>query len=135
VFWAFARVLRDPKDPRKPPFVGGANWEYQKAVDGGRIVGGQVVDFVYVHPKGKTIGIRVQTERWHIMTDAATQLQDFFLKTNQRAVDQIVDIYDQDFISDKTGQAVCAVVANAIKGNQAYAPPFAGRSQRIRGGI
>lgn len=135
IYWAMAKVLRDPKDPRKPPYTGGANWEYQSSVDGGRVVGGQVVDYVYMHPKGKTIGIRLQSERFHVMVDAATQLQDFFLKTSQRAIDQIVDIYSQDYLSDTSGRAACVVVANALKGNQAFAPPFAGRSQRVRGGL
>jgi hypothetical protein len=134
-YWASSRVLKDPRDPRKGPFVGGATWQYQKAIDGGRIIGGQVVDFVYLLEKNKTLGVRIQTEHFHIMTDAATQLQDFFLKTSQRAVDQVIDVYDQDWLWDASGQAACAAVANALKGVQAYAPPFAGRSQRIRGGL
>jgi hypothetical protein len=135
VYWGLAKVLKDPRDPRQPPYVGGTQWVYQKAVDGGRVVGGQVVDFIYLGPKGKTIGIRVQTERYHIMTDAATQMADFFLKSSQRAVTQIVDIFDQHFLADPSGKAVCVVVANALKGIQTYSPIFSGTSQRIRGGI
>jgi hypothetical protein len=135
IYWALAKVTKDPRDPRIPPFTGGANWEYQKAIDGGRIVGGQVVDFVYVQPDSKTLGLRIQTEHWHIMTTAAKQQQDFLLKVSQRAVDQIVDIFSQDYLGDASGKAACAVVADAIKGNQSYSPIFSGAAQRIRGGI
>jgi poly(3-hydroxybutyrate) depolymerase len=131
-YWALAKVERDPPDPRKPPYVGGANWTYQKAIDGGRVVGGQVVDFVYVHPKGKTIGIRIQTEHWHLMTDAATQMADFFLKTHQRAVDQFVDVFDTDLLRDKHGKSACVAMANAIKGIGRISPLFAGDAERLR---
>lgn len=133
VYWAFARVLRDPPDPRKPPYVGGAQWSYQTPLDGGRVVGGQVVDFVYLGPKGKTVGVRVQTERFHIMTTSNKLVQDFLLKSTQRALDIIVDIFDQDFMGDESGKAACVVVANAIKGIQALNPSVYGRAQRIRG--
>ena len=132
VYWGFAKVLKDPKDPRKPPWVGGADWSYQKSIDGGRIVGGEVVDFVYISAHNKTIGVRVQTERFHVMTDAAKQMSDFFLKAETKGVDTVVDIFDQDFIDDPTGRAVCVVVANAIKGIQRYSPIIAGTAQRIR---
>lgn len=135
IYWALAKVLRDPPDPRQPPFIGGVLWEYQKTVDGGRVVGGQVVDFVYLHPKGKTIGLRIQTERYHIMTDAAKQMSDFFLKSSQRAIDQIVDIYSQDYLGDPSGKAACVVVANALKGIQSYSPILSGGSQRVRAAI
>ena len=131
-YWAMARVTKSPKDPRKPPFVGGIDWEYQKPVGGGRIVGGEVVDFVYVSARNKTIGIRVQTERFHIMTDAAKQMSDFFLKVETKGVDQVVDVFDADWIGDKTGRAICIVAANAIKGITRYSPIIAGTAQRIR---
>jgi hypothetical protein len=133
IFWALSRVTRSPRDPRKPPFVGGDTWSYQKAIDGGRIIGGQVVDFVYNHPDGKFLGLRIQTEHWHIEVTAAKQMQDFFLKSSQHAVDQIIDIFSQDYLGDASGKAACVVVANAIKGVQKYSPIFAGTSQRVRG--
>lgn len=133
IYWALAKVLRDPPNPRKPPFVGGATWSYQKAIDGGRVVGGQVVDFVVLGERGNpTVGIRVQTEHFHIMTDTAKQIEDFLLKVTERAIDLIVDIFDQDFIADKTGHAACVVVANAIKGIQRGNPITQGTAQQIR---
>lgn len=133
VYWAFARVLRDPRDPRVPPYTGGANWSYQTPINGGRVIGGQVTDFVYLGAQGKTIGVRVQTEHFHIMTSADVQMKDFLLKTDQEALDQIIDLYDHEFMWDKTGKAACIVVANAIKGIQSYSPIFAGTAQRVRG--
>lgn len=133
IYWALAKVLRDPPNPRKPPFTGGAGWSYQKAIDGGRVVGGQVVDFVVLGERGRpTVGIRVQTEHFHIMTDTAKQIEDFLLKVTERAIDVIVDVFDQDFIADKTGHAACVVVANAIKGIQRGNPITQGTAQQIR---
>lgn len=132
VYWALAKVLHDPPDPRQPPFVGGSTWGYQKATSPfTRSVGSQVLDFV-VFTGRKTIGIRVDTERYHIFTTATQQAKDFYLTTNERAVDQIVSIYDQDFLGDPTGRAVCAAVADAIKGIQRYSPIRTGTARRVR---
>jgi hypothetical protein len=132
VYWAFAKVTKDPANPRQAPYVGGATWSYQKAVDGGRVVGGQVVDFVYMHPDDQTTGFRIQTEHWHIMTDSAKQMDDFFLKSSQTSIDQIIDLYSHMWVGDPSGKKVCAIVANGIKGIQSYSPNFAGTAQRIR---
>lgn len=134
-YWGSAKVLKDPKDPRKPPYTGGANWQYQKAIDGGRVVGGQVVDFIYILDGRHTLGVRIQTEHFHIYVDAEKLMADFFLKEDQRAVDQIIDAYDYEWLWDKTGRAVCAAVSNAIRGIQNYSPNIAGTAQRLRGGI
>jgi hypothetical protein len=131
-YWAFAKVEKDPRDPRKPPYTGGANWSYQKAIDGGRVVGGQVVDFISHRPGQKTVGIRIQTEHWHIMQTAEVQMQDFFLKSHQRAVDEIIDVFDTDLLRDANGKSACAVIANAIKGIGRLSPIFAGDAQRLR---
>lgn len=132
VYWALAKILGDPKDPRKPPFIGGTNWQYQKALDGGRRVrGGQVLDFV-IWNGTKTIGIRVETERYHIFTSAQKQAEDFYQRTHSAGVDQVVSIFDQDFIGDTSGQQVCAVVARAIKGQQDPNPIRFGTARRVR---
>jgi hypothetical protein len=132
-YWASAKVLKDPPDPRKPPFVGGANWSYQTPLNGGRVIGGQVTDFVYLLSNNKTLGVRIQTEHWHIMASAETQMNDFLLKADQQALDQIIDAFDQDWMWDPTGKAACIAVANAIKGIQPISPIIAGTAQRIRG--
>ncbi len=133
VYWALARVLGTPQNPRKPPFIGGTNWQYQKASGGGRRVrGGQVLDFV-VFSGIKSIGIRVETERYHIFTSATIQANDFYLRTHAVGVDDVVSIFDQDFIGDPSGRAACAVVARAIKGEQDPNPIRFGTARRVRG--
>lgn len=131
VFWAIAKVLNDPPDPRQPPFVGGENWAYQKAEEGGRIKGGQVLDFVVFNGE-RSIGIRVETERYHIFTTADAHARDFYLKTHSAAADEIVSIWDQDFMGDPTGQAVCAVVARALKGEESASPIAFATGRRVR---
>lgn len=131
VYWALAKIFDDPKHPRQPPFAGGQQWGYQTSEDAGRVPGGQVLDFVVLSGL-KKIGIRVDTEHFHIFTSAATQEKDFYLRTHLRSVDQVVSIYDQDFIGDPTGKAVIAVVAKAIKGDMMPNPIKFGTGQRIR---
>ncbi len=132
VYAGLAVVTKSPRDPTKPPFVGGDTWTYQKAVDGGRNTkGGQVVDFV-VEAGGHTVGIRVQTERWHILAGSAQIANDFFLKTHLKAVDFLIDIFDMDFIGDPTGRAVCAVLQKALKLEQNPDPIRSGRFYPVR---
>lgn len=132
VYWAMAKVLGTPLNPRKPPFTGGSNWQYQKSVGGGRRVrGGQVLDFV-VFSGVKSIGIRVETERFHIFTNATTHAYDFYLRTHAVGVDEVVAIYDSDFLGDTSGRAACAVVARAVKGEQDPNPIRLGTARRIR---
>lgn len=132
IYWALARVTGTPKDPRKPPFTGGTNWQYQKALDGGRQVrGGQVLDFV-IWNGSRTIGIRVETERYHIFTSAQKQAEDFYQRTHSSGVDQVISIFDQDFMGDPSGAAACAVVATALKGIQPANPIRFGTARRVR---
>lgn len=132
VYWGLAKVLGTPKDPRKPPFSGGTNWQYQKALDGGRqIRGGQVLDFV-IFNGSRTIGIRVETERYHIFTSAQKQAEDFYQRTHSSGVDIVVSIFDQDFIGDPSGASVCRVVAEALKGDQPANPIRFGTARRVR---
>jgi len=132
VYWALAKVLGTPGDPRKPPFVGGTNWQYQKAVGGGRrIRGGQVLDFVVMSGL-KAIGIRVETERYHIFTSATNQASDFYLRTHAVGVDEVIAIFDQDFIGDPSGKSACATVARAIRGDQDPNPIRFGTARRVR---
>lgn len=131
VYWAIAKVLNDPVDPRRPPFVGGERWAYQKAEEGGRVKGGQVLDFV-VFNGAHSIGIRVETERYHIFTTAANHAHDFYLKTHSKAADVIVNVYDQDFMGDPSGQAACAVVARALKGEEGPSPMATATGRRVR---
>ncbi|MBA3575333.1 MAG: hypothetical protein H0W37_10325 [Pseudonocardiales bacterium] len=133
VYAAMAILLGEPKHFTKPPFSGSPpRWYYQKAIDGGRNQrGGSVADFI-VDVNGSLIGIRVQTERFHILAGPDQVANDFFMRTHTRAVAHIIDVYDMDFVGDPTGRAVVAVVAKALKLEQNVDPLRSGRFYPVR---
>jgi hypothetical protein len=135
VYWAIANHLKDPRDPRVPPFTGGrtGNWFFQAKDAGGRVAGGSVTDYQIKQPYG-WLGIRLDTEKWHIFAGPNQQLKDLFIKTHVRSVQKIVTIYSQDFVGrDETGEAVMKVVALALRGIEMMNPIRAGNAQRRRG--
>lgn len=135
VYWGLAVKTGKPKDPRVPPFVGApdGSWRYQVSDDivGGRIPGGSVTDFQVQTPTG-WIGIRVDTERWHIFAGANQQMKDLFIKTHLKGVQKVITLYEQDFISDDTGAAVIALVALALQGIEKGNPILTGTARRQR---
>jgi hypothetical protein len=109
----------------------GMKWSYQSKVMGGRKQpGGAVPDFLY--RETNTI-FRVQTERYHIAVPHYTQFKD---REQYRAVSRagfkVIDIYEEHFIGDATGQQAIAVTWDAIKGEQRPSP-LANRTSRARG--
>lgn len=131
VYWALCRLTEPQKDPRKPPFWGGERFRYQKEEEGGRVPGGSVTDFAVSTPGG-WIGIRLETERWHIWTTADQQMKDYQIKTHLRAMKKVISIYDQHFLFDPSGQAVIRVVSLALKEIELPNPIRWGNAQRIR---
>jgi hypothetical protein len=134
VYLALALITGKPKNPFARPFIGGPPlWIYQKIEEGGRVPGGSVSDFVVLNFNGTAqIGIRVETERYHIWTDAAQQQKDIYIASHLQTVNKIVRIYDQHFIDDPTGEKVCRVVALAMRGIELPSPIFFGTAQRVR---
>lgn len=132
-YWALCKHLDSPKDCRRPPFVGGQNWQYQTKdpVYGGRVPGGQVMDFI-VTQGHLTTGLRIQTERWHVMANAAQQAKDFFLKSHIVSVDRVIDLFDQYSVGDPSGHATIVQVARALKGIADPDPLRLGTAQRVR---
>lgn len=132
VYWAICKIKHSPRDCRQPPFVGGEDWSYQNPdpIFGGRIAGGQVFDFI-VQMAGKKIALRIQTERFHIFAPAAKQAQDFYLKTHSSGVDDIYDLYSQNYLG-KDPQGLIVAVARALKGIREVDPIRAGTSRRVR---
>ena len=137
IYWALATLLDDPKDPRQPPFNGSrtGQWVVQIFEQGGRVPGGSVTDFAVQTPTG-WIGIRVDSERWHTMAGPNQQIRDLFLKTHVKSLQKVITVYEQHFIEDSgpqgTGQAVCRVVALALKGIELPNPIRAGTAYRVR---
>jgi hypothetical protein len=133
-YLALALITGLPKSPFAPPFVGGLpKWAYQKSEQGGRVPGGSVSDFVVLNTNGTAqIGIRVETEHFHIWTDGAKQQKDIYIATHLKTVNKIVRVYDQMFIDDPTGEKVCRIMALAMKGVELPSPIFFGTAERIR---
>jgi hypothetical protein len=133
-YLALAFHTGQPKDPWKPPFVGAPPyWVYQKAEEGGRVPGGSVSDFVILDNKGiADIGIRVETERWHIWTTAQQQAKDLYINQHLKTVSRIMRVWDQHFIGDPTGESVMRVMALALRGIELPSPIALGTAQRIR---
>lgn len=132
LYWAFATILKDPKDPRQPPFTGSrvGNWFFQVQEQGGRVPAGSVSDFQLKTPNGWII-VRLDTERWHIFAGPNQQLKDLFLKTHLRS-GKVVTVYSQDFVHDTSGEAVCRVAALALKGIEMPNPIRHGTAIRRR---
>jgi hypothetical protein len=135
VYWALAKALGQPKDPRRGPYEGWPGlWTYQSPFEGGRVPGGQVVDFVVFAPATASgdIAIRIQTERYHVMTDAAKQATDRILLARLAGRFHVVDIFEQDFMGDPSGQAAVIEVKRALFGGQTSNPLRSGQARRLR---
>src|SRR5690606_15449714 len=135
IYWAVAKVLKWPKDPRQGPFIGYPGvWEYQHPMMGGRAArGGAVADF-RILPGNVVDGeilIRLQTSRYHLFTDHSKQATDAILLTRMARFGRVVDIYEQDFIHDKSGQAAILEVKKALWGGKAQDPLSAGTAKRL----
>jgi hypothetical protein len=109
VFWAF-EILLGPM---------GAMWTYQESFQGGRhMPGGSVADFVLYMPM-QTIIVRVQTWRFHFAGGAEKHQSDIEQKIALHSIwgeEIVVDIYEQHFINDESGQAVLEVCKDAMAG-------------------
>lgn len=134
VYWALARIFQNPVEPRLPPFEGGyPDWTYQKVWDGGREQpGGSVIDFVvYSSGRGREeIALRIVTEYWHLYTTNENQVRDQDQRTWLEDRFDVIDLYDQDFINDPTGQAVIIQVKNVIGLIERPNPLWAGTALR-----
>ncbi len=133
LWWAMAKIWGVPTDPRRGPFEGdfGGIWGYQRYFPIQGATGKTNVDFVY-YGKGHFIGIRVQSEHFHLATDAAQQALDEWLGGHNYGVSQIVDVYEQDYLSDLTGASACKVMADACRGIQNAGPLRKGNTYRIK---
>lgn len=132
IYVALSFVTGDPPDPKRPPYIGGVTWAYQSPISGGRLErGGQVCDFMVHQPGSEEMCIRLQSERFHVQANHRKVQQDLYLKTHTRGT-KIVDLYEQDYIGDKSLRSACRVVANALAGREIYNPALFGTSRRVR---
>lgn len=109
-YFGMAKATGDPEDPRKPPYFGGRNWDYQRIYDnlGAGSLATASVDFIYYAPY-EIIGIRIQTFQYHIGTTPEQKGYDYLQLQRLGKRMRVVDVIEQRFINDPTGQA--AVIA------------------------
>lgn len=131
-YWAMAKVMQSPADPRKPPYHGGAGWGYQVALDGGRSKkGGSVADFIVWLPS-ETIGIRLVTERFHVAAGPKKSALDRAQAMRLEKYISVRDLYEQDIIADRTGEAACRKIVELLGGRERLNPALAGTFRRVR---
>lgn len=115
-YWGLAKMFDNPKDPRMPPFTGGyPDWEYQSPQLGLfiRAPGSTVVDFL-VHYGGTHVGLRIQTERFHLFTDSQKIASDIRQRAELMRFIDIIDVYDQDLLGDPTGAKAIIALKSAL---------------------
>jgi hypothetical protein len=111
IYWALEKLL-GPE---------GVQWVFQESRQGGRHrLGGAVVDFI-IYLSGLAIGVRVQTYRFHFNVDPAKQASDaaqLIALTDDSTI--IIDIFEQQYIDDETGQAAIQLMLEVL--NQRWRP-------------
>lgn len=93
----------------------GVQWVYQESRLGGRHrLGGAVVDFI-IYLAGLSVGVRVQTYRFHMNVSPSQQAYD---KNQLIALSDpstmIIDVFEQQYIQDRTGQAAIRLMLEII---------------------
>lgn len=133
IYWALAKVFNDPIEPRNAPYFGGRDWAYQTAVEGGRRErGGAVVDFVVYLP-GQKVGLRLQTERFHIFAGSKKHSYDVIQGQALSRYMTVKDIFEQDIgLADKTGRTAIAVTVDILGGRKRISPINTQRARRVR---
>lgn len=118
-YWALARIFNNPPGDRvrEQPFYGGwPEWGYQVAELGGhmRALGSAVVDFV-IYQGGTIIGIRIQTERFHLFAGSRRIEYDAMQRMGLEANGMtMVDVYDDEILGDPSGQKAILAMKRAI---------------------
>ncbi len=104
LYWAYAKAFQDPPDPRKPPFVGGKDWGYQVSYLGAyrRAPGSAVVDYI-LYLGNIRVGVRLQTIRFHYLTNAYKQEYDFTQQFQLMRLTRVYDVQEEDVLGDPTG--------------------------------
>lgn len=131
LYWASSKVFNDPPDPRQPPYFGGKSWGYQlgEGEQGGAF--GAVVDFVYYLP-AQIVGVRLMGARYHEAGNPEQKLFDVLQRNNLARYIHVVDIYEQDFIADRTGAAACRRLVEALGGRRRISPAARGEFRKVR---
>jgi hypothetical protein len=132
-YWGLAKAFTNPVDPRQGPFDGGyPDWTYQEPDQAGAGLRGSVVDFVVYNPGrgARPIAIRVQTEHFHLFTDAETQAYDSVQRTQLEQYADVIDVYDYDLVGDPTGAKSVVTMKRAAALLESANPITAGTAIR-----
>lgn len=132
-YWASMRVLDPERDPRQPPFTGGRLWDYQSPQLGGftRALGSAVVDFLY-RVMVPAIIVRIVTYYWHLAQNAEHQARDRIQLINLADNFHVVDVHEQDFIADETGEAAIVLLKETLGLVRRPSPLAAGTTLFVR---
>lgn len=133
IYWALAKIFGVPRDPRLPPFSGAEDdtWRYQSYQRAATLSGRTNIDFT-VNYRGERVGIRIESERYHIFVNPIQAAYDREAIYMTSARNRIVNLYEQDFIGDPTGAAAIVLVKEALRGEQRPDPRSAGSARRVR---
>lgn len=135
IYWAMAKVIGTPNDPRKPPFIGAHGlWEYQRAYGQYATPGSTTIDFV-VFPqratRGRGIALRIVTERYHELVDPRKRAKDIIQKRLLSTSYETKDLHEVHFITDESGQSAVRLVKFVLAGGTSP-DPFLGRAGNLR---
>ena len=132
-YWASMRVLDPDRDPRQPPFTGGRLWRYQSPQLGGyvRALGSAVVDFLYFTSVPAVV-VRIVTYYWHLAAPSSQQGHDRIQLVNLADQFHVVDVYEQEFIGDETGESAVLLVKETLGLMRRTDPLAAGTTLFVR---
>lgn len=127
-YWASKKVFDPQDDPRRPPFSGGRGWDYQNPYHSFGILQ-SVLDFVYYLP-GEIVGVRIQTPFFHRGPE-----KDSYDAAQSRNLSRMVvvkDVYSQDFVQDRTGEAAIRLLLDTLGGRDRTNPMTQGSYYVVR---
>lgn len=121
VYWALEQILGDE----------GEQWSYQESQLGGRqMPGGAVVDFIYWSEP--PVAMRIQSFYFHQAVSPFIKIKDAEQRIAlETAGYNVIELWEQDFIFDQTGQAVKAVVRDALSGTERPNPLATGLARVV----
>lgn len=133
-YWASNEVLTPEQDARVGPWNGDKNgvlWSYQLPYHATGAIGGAVIDFVY-YLADEQVGVRIQSQQFHVFADQAVKAYDFLQLTNLEKRFRVEDVYSQDYIEDTTGQAAIIQLKKVLAGGESTNPISAGTAITTR---
>lgn len=128
LYWPLAKIFKNPVDPRQPPFYGGwPDWAYQVPYLGAftRSPGSAVVDAT-VYLGREVIGLRLQTQRYHILTESEKQASDALQRASLERFIRVVDVFEIDGASDPEGTQAIQQIKFALSLIERISPIYAG---------